>query len=1508
MHVSSKVRKRVLIGFGALLMTPVVLIGLALIALQFRPLRAAALDQVMGLLKGTLQGELQLDDVRWPSLRHVELSGVRLMDRHGELVGNIGLASAHIRLAPLLHGEVHLSEVSVDGVFVDLATLQGDRGLLSVFESKEPKPPEEEKKGSSISVVIDKGCVDGSDVRVQPVPDQKLALHRFAGCIGFSMADEIEIRLDSLRGQLQKSGNSVLAFVDEGELSSAEPGTVLPLAQAFLNGTLKIADPGIGMDGRLEVRGVSKSTLEAAAVKADWLKAAADLSASVRGDVNAMKYQLELRAPDSSLKVSGDFQAEREANAKLTTERFEVGKLTTTALERLAFELGVHVDLTPKQGPRIDADLSSGSLGAWALPVTKVRAELQQDGGVKLPSFEARYPTAYVRGNAQLAGDGALKAAVQAELSALEKLPPVRQMLPGWSGKLSAEASVTRGPNDGPLNVEAHTLLEKLHAESPALAAERVDLKLNAVGQADRPRVNAVLSAEELAIQDQRIAELQLTASGGPDEYQIEGRADGDRGTLNVWVRPFGEALEAGGQLDARLPRGKAKAKLERVRLISGRSLEVEQLLVEHLGTKLTAQGSVGLEGKTSRLDLALNTDNLSPITQEFADSSVPGRVRMNATVTGALDKPAVDLTLDFREGPKLAGGKSQLTLRAKLDAERSQAEIDARAAAGKAVVHAKLESKWRRGAPLSAAADAKHELDLKLERVSIEDLLAQSEVSLPVPLRGSISAELEAHGNLKSLELKTQVDGQMRVGEEPEFTTKLLLEYGGGGLALTTELNDRKGNLLTTTWHQATRLEGFVDKPPKLPEWLGATAWEVKVEVAPRRLSELPSIRTQRAMRELWPLTPELSIQLAHQPDTEPIGDVKFAAKWDPGQVDPAYATCSQKVEPSVELKGKLREGTFVSELTGKADGKQMLRVNTTLGSKLEEWLEGQPLQIVRAKIAAALENFELAQWPVTCEQSAGTLNAKFDATDLFDKKAKFRAQLNAKTLAVNQSLPFDLDVQAQALPSGMDVVTRIERIGGNALIKSSLPISFYVHDPATLVNRDGNLSAEVLLSKVDVKSLLASVPVVARPSGTLDGRLKIFGTLAKPRGSGNIVMNDVSLTLPKLGQRFTKVNGKIAINDNRLQIPEFDLRDQGGSAKFKAELVLDTVESWQVNASAKFRDFPVRKLGVLIGRANADADVKVNATAKQTDVDVRLGEVAVNLSGDTGADVQSLDEHPEIYVDGKPLVQPVKEEPQVGPPTILNVHVHNDGAIWVRRDDFAVRMSTDLSVHVVGKSPQITGEVKLERGYIALLGQEFDIKRGTVTFTGGQEVNPKLELTAQATSPSGKTVRVEVNGFVSAPQLAFFVQDQATTAGEALIALTGRDQPSGGGSEQSAQEQVASAAMGMTTGLLSLGARRAFGDFIPMLSVEQSTESTRVRAGFEADRLIPDFMKGFVKGAYVEGVVSTGDETQRGGDSGGGGAQTGVLLELMLPKDLVWAGKYGPGQTWSIDLDWRP
>ncbi len=1505
--------KGILIALGVILALPIVVLALVLVALQFQPVRAAARDQGLALLKDTIKGKLELDDLRWPSLRHVELSGVRLYDRHGMLVANVGILSARIKIAPLLSGEVHLSEVTADGLYIDIGTPGTDHGLLSVFESDAPPEPEPVDQGPGLVVQIDQACLSGPDIRAQLDPQPAVALHRFSTCAMFRMAEAIELRLDHLRGTVQLNQQPAVAFIDEMQMREYDAQTpdatarTTEPAKAFVKGQLSLPEAGPVFDGRLELRGVNRTTFEAAGVEAEWLQGAADVSVAVDGDSAKMNYTVELRAPASKLQVKGDFEPNKGARARVWSEGLEPAKFTTIATEKIAFALAVNADLTRAEEPRISAKLESGSYGAWPLPVVTADAALAKNGTVTVPRFEARYPAGGVVGKATIGPGTALYAAIDAQLRELEKIPPLRSSLPGFRGQLGAKAEVRRAAESEELAIEAQVELRRLQADSPALAAERIDLKASASGPSDALAVKANISASELHFNDMRFAELQLAAHGGPELYQLQGQVDGDRGTVDAWVKTSEAGIEAGGRVAAKLPRGEAHATVERV-LVAGNALSIEKLRAEHLGARVLADGSLGLAGKDSKLKLSARIDNLSALTHELAGSDVPGRLVLTADVTGALDQPTVDLVLDFRDGPKLAGAAAALGLRAKLDASRGQAQVSARGSAGKAVVQLALNSKWRRGAPLSAAIDGHHELDVNLERVSIADLVKQSDTTLPVPVAGTIAAKVEARGNMASLDLNTEVDARVKVGDEPNIDAKLTTKYGGGGLAVNAEVIDPHGNLLTVNWHQATRLERFTKEPLVMPEWLGQSDWEATVELASRRISELPTVRTQSLMKDLWPLRSELSVQLSHKAGAEPMGDVKMKASWDPERYDPRRADCSQRAKPSVELVGKLRDGLFVSELKGAAADKQMFSVKSQLGSHLEEWLEGRALQITKAQITASMEGFDLAQWPVTCEQVAGSLNARFSATDLFDKSAKFQAKLGGTGIVVGQSLPIDFDMQAQALPSGMDVLMRIDRIGGHAMIKGSVPVSVYVHDPATSVDPDGNLSLDVLLAKVDAKSLLAPIPAVARPSGTLDGRLKVFGTLARPRGSGSIQMNDVSLTLPNLGQRLTKVNGKVEIADNRVRIPELALRDQGGTAKFRAELELESTKAFNVDLSAKFDDFPVRNKGVLMGRADAAAKVNVKATEAQTDIEVRLSGVSVNLTGDTGADVQSLELHPEIVVAGEtPPAEEAAEEEAEKKSAIINVYVRSDEPLWVRRDDFAIRMRADIGVHVANGTSQIMGDVKLERGYIALLGQQFDVKAGTVTFTGGQAVNPRLELTAESTSPSGKVVRVEVTGFVSAPQLAFFVSDQAVTAGEAITALTGRDSDATG-SEESAEEQLASVAMGMTTGLLSLGARREFGDFIPMLSVEQDTDSTRVRAGFEADKLIPKFLRGFVRGAYVEGIVSTAGEGTRGSEESNGNAQAGVLVEFMLPSDLVWAGKYGPGQTWSLDLNWRP
>jgi hypothetical protein len=299
------------------------------------------------------------------------------------------------------------------------------------------------------------------------------------------------------------------------------------------------------------------------------------------------------------------------------------------------------------------------------------------------------------------------------------------------------------------------------------------------------------------------------------------------------------------------------------------------------------------------------------------------------------------------------------------------------------------------------------------------------------------------------------------------------------------------------------------------------------------------------------------------------------------------------------------------------------------------------------------------------------------------------------------------------------------------------------------------------------------------------------------------------------------------------------------------------------------------------------------------------------VNLTTQDIAQVQSLDQHPEVFFsDNAPKPGRAAEQDNT-PKTVMHatIKILTTEPIWIRRDDFAVQMTTDLKIVLGDEPPEMTGVIALQRGYISLMGQTFEIKRGRVIMTGGTDIDPQLEITATHSDPSGTEVDLEVTGFVTHPELAFTVNGRAVTPGEAVMAITGLDKQGGGGDVQS---QMASMAIGMTTGLLSLGARREFGDWIPRLQFEQG-DQTRLRVGFEADKLIPKFMRGFVRGAYVEGIWAGDNNAQPGSGSetsatANNSKGEGVLLELMLPKDLVWAGQYGPGTVWSLDLDWRP
>ncbi len=232
----------------------------------------------------------------------------------------------------------------------------------------------------------------------------------------------------------------------------------------------------------------------------------------------------------------------------------------------------------------------------------------------------------------------------------------------------------------------------------------------------------------------------------------------------------------------------------------------------------------------------------------------------------------------------------------------------------------------------------------------------------------------------------------------------------------------------------------------------------------------------------------------------------------------------------------------------------------------------------------------------------------------------------------------------------------------------------------------------------------------------------------------------------------------------------------------------------------------------------------------------------------------------------------------------------------------------------------------------------KSFEINRGSLTFDGSSEINPEVALTATYSpdSAGSSPVVVTVTGTMQLPEISFASDECEGDQGGLSMLVAGRCAV--GESDVTADSQAQQRAMeaAMLGGVLTLGTsgvRNKLGGLIPKPIVQSKQRAYsgdrvyRVGAGVNADSLIPPFLRGIVKGAYLESAyASTTSTTNAGGEQAEGseaaatgtggvppGEEPGVgavdfLLELRFPYDLVWTGKISPPQNWGTDILWEP
>jgi hypothetical protein len=778
--------------------------------------------------------------------------------------------------------------------------------------------------------------------------------------------------------------------------------------------------------------------------------------------------------------------------------------------------------------------------------------------------------------------------------------------------------------------------------------------------------------------------------------------------------------------------------------------------------------------------------------------------------------------------------------------------------------------------------------------------------------MQGRIVADAQFSGTIERPQLELEARAQLRHPERDDaYEVTVATRYAAAQVQLDLRVRDEQGEWITAgaaLEHPAQTLQQFIAPGAALGH---EAKWRAALAVAPRALEATPldALTRKPLDPELAPITASLDFTATHAARAEPIAKLSAHA------TKPARGTNTVKIglDERTCADQPLDLSVAVSLENGKVDlraalnsAKQALletaaSANVVLVPALSA--RGGP-EVSNADAMVELTQIELAALPRLCGVAQGRMSGRIDATNLLATDPKIDVNLKGEKLSLGSPAGIDLELHASATPDVAKAEVAFDHGDTRSTINASLPIRWQGSSFETLP--DQPLGAHVVLDRFPVIALLPPSFAISRASGFLSGEVHAGGTLAEPKVNGTIQPQNIALTVTGLAQPLHGIEGRIKFSNRRVTIERLRARDRDGSVEINGSVEL--AENNEINAKigVEADEFPLRQQGQIAGEVDAQIDVAVRVTETRTRVDVTLKDASAWLLGGEVRKGISLEEHPDIQ---DPRAEPEQEDDtpdaEEVPPEPIEISINAEDSFWVRRDDFAVKLSTKLELKIDDAKVYATGPIQIHRGYLQLFGQTFDIDgKSKVDLVGGTPPDPVLDITASTLNRrSSERIAVHIGGRASAPELEFSIDGVTVTAGEAAQAIFGRS----GDGDDSAESEAKSFVAGMMAGVMAMSARRELGDAMPILMLEpgDTAEGSRVRAGFELDKLVPGFLEGVIRGVYVEGIFAGSGEDESKSSSG---VQSGVLIELYLPHDFVTSGQYGPGETWSIDLGWEP
>ncbi|MBQ9407296.1 MAG: translocation/assembly module TamB [Desulfovibrio sp.] len=353
------------------------------------------------------------------------------------------------------------------------------------------------------------------------------------------------------------------------------------------------------------------------------------------------------------------------------------------------------------------------------------------------------------------------------------------------------------------------------------------------------------------------------------------------------------------------------------------------------------------------------------------------------------------------------------------------------------------------------------------------------------------------------------------------------------------------------------------------------------------------------------------------------------------------------------------------------------------------------------------------------------------------------------------------------------------VRALGGTECrVEASVPLH-YSQDGPPQPAMQGPLRAQVRWNG-DVAPLWSLLPVHdQRLAGTLGLALDVGGSMQTPTVKGFVRMDkgryehiDLGVLLPSITLRLDlEQSGKTAPGTAKLH---FDVGDgRGGTVRIAGRAGLDG-KGLDISTTIDHLR-PLRRRDVRV-----DVSGKVAVRGEATAPEVR-GQVVVNQGAvllnrlDVAGNVTALPVREDVpaWVQGKGQTVPKAAAPKKSPaapkaatppaqarpaaasgPGLLDLRLLIPGRFLV--EGFGLQSEWKADMRVLGSplAPVISGQVEAAKGQLDILGKQFKLTRGAITFGGGNVANPLLDILL-TNQTSTLTANMAITGTVRKMQL---------------------------------------------------------------------------------------------------------------------------------------------------------